>query len=70
MFIKDGRLTPEFYEELSKLSSKLEEIKIVSTLPDKPNYDKINEFVMSVNEKVITNTVYYYKEPLKEVLVY
>ena len=53
-FIKDGRLTDEC----------LEKAKNLNILPDKPNYDEIEKFVIEMNSKVINDTVLKYKEPL------
>ncbi|MBC5688101.1 nucleotidyltransferase domain-containing protein [Mediterraneibacter sp. NSJ-55] len=44
---------PEFFEMVGKLEKRLEYDKENTSLPDKPDYNKINEFVMSVNERVV-----------------
>ena len=63
-FIKDERLTDECLEYLSKLEERFEKAKNLNILPDKPNYDEIEKFVIEMNSKVINNTVLKYKEPL------
>lgn len=44
---------PEFYEMVDDYEKKLEYAKNNSNLPDNPNYKEINEFVASVNERVV-----------------
>ena len=44
---------PEFFEMIDELEKRLEYDKNNTDLPDKPDYKKINEFVMYVNEKVV-----------------
>ena len=44
---------PEFYEMVDDYEKKLDYAKLNTSLPDSPDYKKINEFVMSVNEKVV-----------------
>lgn len=43
----------EFYEMVDKLEQKLKYDSMNTSLPDNPDYDKINEFVASVNERVV-----------------
>ena len=47
--------TAEFYELVDAYEKKLEYAKKNTNLPEKPNYNKINEFVMEVNEYVVRN---------------
>lgn len=68
-FIKDGKLTDECREFLRTLEARLQKDKEETTLPEKPNYKNINDFVVDVNTKVINNTVLKYKEPLEEVII-
>lgn len=49
--------TPEFYEMLDELEKRFEYAKNNTSLPESPNYKKINEFVMSVNERVVKGEV-------------
>lgn len=44
---------PEFFELVDELEKRLEYDKNNTSLPDKPNYDKINDFVISVNERIV-----------------
>ena len=44
---------PEFYEMVDDYEKKLNYAKLNTSLPDNPDYKKINEFVMSVNERVV-----------------
>lgn len=46
---------PEFYEMIDDYEKKLDYAKLNTNLPDNPDYKKINEFVMSVNERVVKN---------------
>ena len=49
----NDRPIPEFYEMVDDYENKLDYAKLNTSLPDSPDYKKINEFVMSVNEKVV-----------------
>lgn len=44
---------PEFYEMVDEFEKRVEYAKQHTSLPDKPDYKKINEFVMSVNERIV-----------------
>ena len=44
---------PEFFEMIDELEKRLEYDKENTDLPDKPDYKRINEFVMNVNERVV-----------------
>lgn len=48
---------PEFFEMVDVLDKRLEYDKENTSLPERPNYDKINEFVMSVNERVVKDEI-------------
>lgn len=48
---------PEFYEMVNELEKRLEYAKEHTFLPDKPDYNAIDEFVMSVNERVVKGIV-------------
>lgn len=48
---------PEFFEIVDALDKRLEYDKENTSLPERPNYDKINEFVMSVNERVVKDEI-------------
>ena len=46
---------PEFYEMVDDYEKQLDYAKLNTNLPDNPDYNKINEFVMDVNERVVKN---------------
>lgn len=48
---------PEFFEMVDELEKRLDYDKKNTDLPDAPNYKRINEFVMDVNERVVMNRV-------------
>lgn len=52
---EDSTYMPEFFELVSEYEKRLEYAKKNTSLPNNPNYNHIEEFVMSVNEKVIRN---------------
>ena len=45
--------TNEFHEMVNELEKRLDYDKVNTDLPPKPNYKKINEFVMNVNERIV-----------------
>ena len=47
----------EFYEMVDEYEKRLEYAIKNTSLPDKPDYNKINEFLMSVNERVVKNLI-------------
>ena len=49
--------TPEFFDIVDDLESKLDKAKKTTDLPDHPDYKKINEFVASVNERIVRGEV-------------
>lgn len=49
---------PEFYEMVKNFEDKLDYAAKNTNLPDSPNYKKINEFVASVNERVVKGEIY------------
>ena len=49
--------TPEFFDIVDELESKLEVAKNTTDLPDNPDYKKINKFVASVNERVVRGEI-------------
>lgn len=48
---------PEFFKIVDDLETKLDVAKTTTYLPDHPNYKKINEFVASVNERIVKNEI-------------
>lgn len=62
MSIRDGAFldendnpTPDFKEIVNSLEERFEYDKKNTNLPEKPDYDRIDDFVMSVNEKIVKN---------------
>lgn len=49
---------PEFYEMVDELEKRLKYDKENTSLPEEPDYKKINEFVMHVNEKIVRAETY------------
>ena len=57
-YLDDNRQPiPEFFELVNELEAKLEDAKQNTSLPDHPDYKKINEFVVSVNERIVRGEV-------------
>lgn len=52
---KDKQPTSEFYELVDMFEKRFEYAKKNTSLPDVPDYKKINDFVYSVNERVVIN---------------
>ena len=48
---------PEFFEMVDELERRLDYDKNNTSLPDIPNYNKINDFVSFVNERVVKNEI-------------
>jgi predicted nucleotidyltransferase len=68
-FIKDGALTEEFKNYHEQLEEKLHELSLSTTLQEKPKFKEVNEWVKSVNSRVVKDTVLKYKEPLDTIVV-
>lgn len=47
------KVRDEFWDLLNEYEKRFEYAKANSSLPDKPDYKKVEEFVMSVNERII-----------------
>lgn len=54
---EDHTFMPEFFELISSLKKRLEYDKAHTELPDHPNMKKVEEFVMSVNERVVRGAI-------------
>ena len=54
---EDKQPIPEFYEMVDDYEKKLEYAKNNTSLPDNPDYKRINEFVASVNERIVRGEV-------------
>lgn len=53
-YLDDNRQPiPDFFELVDKLEKRLEYDKENTSLPDKPDYNRINDFVISVNERIV-----------------
>jgi len=50
---KDNQIRAEFFDLVNELEKRLDYAKENTSLPDLPDYDKINEFKMSVNERIV-----------------
>ena len=48
---------PEFFDIVDELEAKLNAAKQTTDLPDNPDYKKINEFVASVNERIVRGEI-------------
>lgn len=48
---------PEFFEMVDDFEKKMEYAKENTDLPDKPNYKAIQEFMMSVNERIVKGEI-------------
>jgi len=53
----DGAFREEFYELLSDYENKLHYAAEHTVLPDEPDFNRIQEFVMSVNERVVKDEI-------------
>lgn len=52
-----GKPSSAFFDLVRKYEKKLDYAKKHTELPDAPNYKKINEFVMSIHEKIIKDEI-------------
>lgn len=64
MDIRDGKYIddnnqpiPEFFEMVDDYEKKLDYAKENTELPDKPDYDTINDFMISVNERIVKGSI-------------
>ena len=48
---------PEFYDLLNEYEKRFEYAKKNTSLPDKPDYKRINEFKMYVNERIVKGDI-------------
>ena len=57
-YLDDNRQpVPEFFEMVDELEKRLEYDKENTDLPEKPNYKRINEFMISVNERIVRGDI-------------
>lgn len=54
---RNNQPMPEFFDMVHDYETKMEYAKANTSLPEKPDYKGINEFVMSVNERVVKGEV-------------
>jgi predicted nucleotidyltransferase len=54
---ENGQMTPEFFALVNKLEAEMDEAFACTTLPEKPNMDKINKLILYANEKVVLGEV-------------
>lgn len=54
---ENGHPIEGFYELIDHFENRMKIAAENTSLPDKPDYDKINEFLMSVNERIVKGTV-------------
>ncbi len=54
---EDGLPTIEFYNILEKYQTRFEYAKEHTDLPDNPDYKRINEFLASVNERIVKGEI-------------
>ena len=47
----------EFFDMVDEFEAKLDVAKTTTNLPDNPDYDKINKFVISVNERIVKGEI-------------
>lgn len=64
-FLKNNKLTEDFKPYLDSLQDKMDRLKETTTLPEKPNFKSLNDFVIEVNKLTINNNVFKYTEPLE-----
>ena len=54
---QDRQPTSDFFDILNEYEKRFEYAKKNTSLPDVPNYDRINEFRMCVNEQIVKGCV-------------
>ncbi len=64
-FLKNNKLTEDFKPYLDSLENKMQTSKETTTLPEKPNFKSLNDFVIEVNKLTINNNVFKYTQPLE-----
>jgi len=52
---EDGTFYMEFFDMVTEYENRLKYAENNTSLPDKPNYDRIEEFVMEINKKVVND---------------
>ena len=54
---KNSQPIPEFYELVDDYEKRLQYAAANSSLPEKPNYQLINDFLMSINERIVLGNI-------------
>ena len=54
---EEGKPNAEFFEMVNDYEKRLDYARANTCLPDNPDYRRINEFVMSVNERVVKGEI-------------
>ena len=54
---ENNQVDPEFFKIVDELEEHLEHDKELNFLPDQPDFERINAFVMDVNERIIRGTI-------------
>ena len=54
---ENGHPTETFYKLVDEFEQRMKDAALKSSLPEKPDYNKINDFLMSVNERIVKGTV-------------
>ena len=52
-YMRNGKLTDEFYSIVSKHEKEYEEAERISKLPDNPDMDRVEKFVEKINRKIV-----------------
>jgi hypothetical protein len=53
---EDGKPNKEFFELVKEYENRLQKAKDLSILPDEPDKDRIEKFLITVNEKIVKTT--------------
>ena len=57
-YLDDNKQPPaEFFDIVTELEAKLQESKAKTKLPDLPDYKRINQFMLSVNERIVRGDI-------------
>ena len=56
-YMRDGVMTPEFYELVAEYEKKFAEAEAKSKLPENPDFESVEKFVESVNRRIVTGEI-------------
>lgn len=62
---EDGSYAPEFYHMIDEFEEKLKRLEMETTLPERPDHQKIQELVMQIKKQVIEKNVELDKKIIK-----